>query len=721
MNAFVGTLAAAALTSFAAQAQTEPEALDAGTIILLHATVIGVREDPTVTGASATRVTRERLQALPGGDNQTIAEIIEMQPGTVADSFGSNVHVRGADGAILYVLDGIPILPSALGTKGQLLDTLPTRLVQNLEVLTGGFPVEYGNALGGVVNVTTRRATENPTGELALTYGSYNLMNLAANFSQAVGRFSFIASGNLLSTSRGLDTPDAVAVLHDYRGSGNGFLKADYQLASTDKLSLVVSYLRDHYQIPIDPTMLPLSDAPPGAGRGNDMYGDGPPPFVPYDANPTNEEHTLFSSLTYLHTGQVTTQLSIFEHNVYEGYDCDPSGTLGATADPRSVCSSFTRNAFHTGGLGSASWHMLGGSWKAGMQLDDQHSTLRYSVFSREDSSAAGGADPLSTQSGGDNINTLSAGIYVEDRIELGRLTLMPGLRYDLQRTTFAHANEPPVFLSGPSARLGASYAVSESVLFHAFAGYLWETPVNYDAPVIGQILVPGLAGRTLPVDIKPASSISAELGLAVHPIPSLTIGLDGWGRWTHNMLDHQNIGASDLWASFNWDQGRAWGGDLYATGQLAKYDGCFVLDAFGNVSVQRAQQLDITTQQFLFSADDLAGSRQWTLMDHVQNWTANAGLLLHDWNKHNNASVRLNYGSGFHTGIANNETVPEHTTVDLTASHIFDAPGRPEVAFDVFNLFNDLYAYRIGTGFFGNSQFGALRRFDIRLIVHLG
>ena len=80
-----------------------------------------------------------------------------------------------------------------------------------------------------------------------------------------------------------------------------------------------------------------------------------------------------------------------------------------------------------------------------------------------------------------------------------------------------------------------------------------------------------------------------------------------------------------------------------------------------------------------------------------------------------------MNYGSGFHTGINNTLAVPEHTTFDLSASHTFNVPTRPQVVFDVFNLFNDIYAYRLATGFFGNSQYAPLQRFDVRLILHFG
>jgi TonB dependent receptor len=146
-----------------------------------------------------------------------------------------------------------------------------------------------------------------------------------------------------------------------------------------------------------------------------------------------------------------------------------------------------------------------------------------------------------------------------------------------------------------------------------------------------------------------------------------------------------------------------------------------FILDGFGNLSYAEAEQLGIESQLFLFNPLTLQQADSWTTMDHVQNWTANIGLMLHDADKRNNLSVRVNYGSGFHTGIVTDELVPEHTTVDLTASHTFDMPTQPELAFDAFNLFNDIYAYRLGTGFFGNSQYAALRHFDVRLIFHFG
>jgi hypothetical protein len=686
--------------------------------------IIGDRPDPNLIGASATTVTRQTIESLPGGDNTPVTNLVAMQPGLVQDSFGSNIHFRGNDGAVLYVLDGIPLLSAPVGTVGQLLNIIPTRLVQNMQVFQGGFPVEYSFSLGGVIDIRTRKGTVDPYADVQLTYGTYNTADVAATYSQQFGQLGVVASVDFLTTQRGLDTPDAVPVVNDLRTGGNAFAKLTYELDARDRFELVGIYEQDKFHIPIDPTMLPLSDAPPGSVRGNDVYGDPSPQFVPYSATPTDFERTFFVGASYVHTGEVGTQLSLYAREIYEDFNCDPTGSLGATADPGATCSDFTRDIFHFGLVGNITWQWLpGNSWKAGVQFDDAPSTLTTSVFTRDDASPSGGADPSATLSGSDAYNTITTGVYLEDRIEAGNLTLLPGVRFDLQNTTFGNGSTAPnIFLAGPSVRLGASYAFTDKWVAHAFIGYLFEVPTVFDAPVIAPALNPSLAGQDLPNNLKGATTYSAEVGLTWHPLYRFSVGVDVWGRIMRDWLDHQNIENSNLWAAFNWENGNAVGGDLYFTGEITRFStGRFILDGFGNLSVQYADQTNINSLQYLFPPEDISGSAVTTIQDHVQFWTANLGLMLHDADKMNNLAVFANYGSGFHIGINNNSQVPEHFVMNITASHTFDVPTKPTIAFDAFNLFNDIYAFRLGTGYFGNSQYAPLRRFDVRLIVHFG
>lgn len=105
--------------------------------------------------------------------------------------------------------------------------------------------------------------------------------------------------------------------------------------------------------------------------------------------------------------------------------------------------------------------------------------------------------------------------------------------------------------------------------------------------------------------------------------------------------------------------------------------------------------------------------------LDHVQTWTANVSLDVHDEARATHLSAHFSYGSGMRTGDNDTLSVPGHSTLDLTLRHRFDfwQHVKPEVAVDVFNVFNEVYATRIGNGFVG-SAYGRLRNADVRLIV---
>ena len=138
------------------------------------------------------------------------------------------------------------------------------------------------------------------------------------------------------------------------------------------------------------------------------------------------------------------------------------------------------------------------------------------------------------------------------------------------------------------------------------------------------------------------------------------------------------------------------------------------------------AEGSGISSERFLFSPEEVADKR-WVMLDHVQTWTANLGIDLHDTPASTHVSVVLNYGSGMRTGADSDKTVPSHVIVDLTIRHRFDISSdissdifshlRPEIAVDVLNSFNEVYAYRIGTGYVG-SAYGPLRRVFVRLSV---
>jgi outer membrane receptor protein involved in Fe transport len=89
----------------------------------------------------------------------TISDVISLVPGTTLEN-----NIRGGKSTeVVYLLDGMPVQNLIDGGSGV---ELPQSAVGELSVQTGGFDPEYGNALSGVINVSTRRATDTWTHSL---------------------------------------------------------------------------------------------------------------------------------------------------------------------------------------------------------------------------------------------------------------------------------------------------------------------------------------------------------------------------------------------------------------------------------------------------------------------------------------------------------------------------------------------------------------------------
>ena len=128
---------------------------------------------PATTTGSATQVQREDIQSRPRGDSASVNEILATQPGFVYDALGQ-IYVRGNHGNIQYQLDGVPLPDAVSGLFGQFLSG---RLLENMEVITGGLPAEYGQRLSAVVNLNSRRPSPEGEGRLDLLYGSFDTVS----------------------------------------------------------------------------------------------------------------------------------------------------------------------------------------------------------------------------------------------------------------------------------------------------------------------------------------------------------------------------------------------------------------------------------------------------------------------------------------------------------------------------------------------------------------
>jgi len=110
-------------------------------VVIVDYKVPLIDKDKTVSGGT---VTQEEIQKMPNRDVSSIAATI----GGVFSRDGEAGNVRGArTDATRYYIDGMPVIGSL---------SLPQSAIAQQSVILGGLPAQYGDATGGVIEVTTR-------------------------------------------------------------------------------------------------------------------------------------------------------------------------------------------------------------------------------------------------------------------------------------------------------------------------------------------------------------------------------------------------------------------------------------------------------------------------------------------------------------------------------------------------------------------------------------
>jgi vitamin B12 transporter len=145
-------------------------------------------------------ITGEEMEAQGA---RTIREALKFLPGILGDgTVGTEVNalsgqlIRGSNtGQVLILLDGRPI--NNAGSGGFDLSEFTTNNIQRIEVLPGGGSTLYGSdAIGGVINIITRRPTEKITTEAKFNIGAYGLNQQSIQNSGKKGDISWVVGYN---------------------------------------------------------------------------------------------------------------------------------------------------------------------------------------------------------------------------------------------------------------------------------------------------------------------------------------------------------------------------------------------------------------------------------------------------------------------------------------------------------------------------------------------
>ena len=111
---------------------------------------------------------------------QSVKDVVAMQTGVVQQD--NEVHIRGGrtyENA--YLLDGVSIQDPLAGSGFGL--QLSPGAIQEVEVITGGYNAEYGQATSGIVNITTKEGSQNYSGSLSYKRDHFGFnQNSLSNF-----------------------------------------------------------------------------------------------------------------------------------------------------------------------------------------------------------------------------------------------------------------------------------------------------------------------------------------------------------------------------------------------------------------------------------------------------------------------------------------------------------------------------------------------------------
>ncbi len=151
-------------------------------------------------GSSVTVIDRERLR-----DRQcaSVVQALRDVPGLdVVQSGGAggtaSVFMRGAKSEqTLVLVDGVPLNNASDVGRGADLSQVPVENVERIEVLRGPQSTLYGaDAMGGVINIITKKGSGPASGEVSAEAGSFNTFNEKAEVRGGNSRYNYSAGAS---------------------------------------------------------------------------------------------------------------------------------------------------------------------------------------------------------------------------------------------------------------------------------------------------------------------------------------------------------------------------------------------------------------------------------------------------------------------------------------------------------------------------------------------
>ncbi len=564
--------------------QLSPETVEGEEVVVVAQREL-VRKDVT---ASLSSVGAEEIEAIPVED---FSEVVELQAGVV------DGHFRGGrTGEVGYWVDGVPVTDAY---DGSLSAGVENSSVQEVQVVTGAFSAEYGQAMSGIVNIVTKDGGDEFTGSVHAFSGDYvstrdeiftniddinpvAVRNLEASlggpiikeklsFFSSVRYFNnegwFYGQQRFTRTDVGVNDLGQIALL-DTTGSGNGeFVSMNPFSKINGQLKLTWNVARG-FKIAINGIY----------GTDNSVSGyDHTNKFLPsFARDQFSTNRSFYIKATHLLSNTTFYDLSLsnsykqFESYVYE----DPFDDRYLPNDYAGIRASNVVSNFRIGGTDNGRYERETDTYIAKFdltsQVDNQNQVkmgvefrqhnLKEQSFTSividENSGVVGLFD-----NGSFDVNPFEFSGYIQDKVEVGNLIINAGVRFDYFDANFRVFRDPtdpsvvfaeqrsddlslvfedsePTFKFSP--RLGIAFPVSEGGVVHFSYGHFFQIPnfsLLYQNPYFRlNSGGSGLIGLLGNSNLKPQKTVNGELGYKQELSSSSAIEVTAFFRDIRNL-----------------------------------------------------------------------------------------------------------------------------------------------------------------------------------------
>jgi hypothetical protein len=657
--------------------------------VVVSSQELDISREAIVPSLGATRYTvgPDRLDSQAQGENAPFNQTLLRFPGVAQDSFGQ-LHVRGEHANLQYRIDDV-LIPESIPGFGQVLET---RFADNISLITGALPAQFGFRNTGIVDIHTKSGAAFQEGDASVYGGSFDTILPSFEYGGVTGKLSYYWTGSYLHNGIGIENPTGSAnPLHDDTDQYRMFGYSSYIIDDTSRFVLLTSGYHGEFEIPNSP------------GQTPQFVDQGRSKFNSAALDETQVEGDGYAILAYQKkVDDFNLQASVFTAYSSILFRPDNVGDLIFNG----VASRVDRDIFSNGLEFDASYKLTyQHTLRGGFLFSEQHATVGTStlVFPVDANGNQTSDIPLRIVDNSGKYGYFY-GFYLQDEWKpFEQLTINFGGRFDIV-DAFAHENQL-------SPRINIVYEPLSGTTLHAgFARYFTPPPLEN----VSQATISKFAGTTNESAVNKDSVVKSErayyfdAGATQKIAEGFNVGIDGFYKSSHSVLDEGQFGEALILSSFNYKRGEIYGGEF-----TANYDkGGF--QAYLNAAYGWARGTNVSSAQFLFDPAEFAYiKKNWVFLDHDQRFTGSAGISYtwKDWR----GGIDGLYGNGLRQGFANTQKLSPYETFNVNLSRRIQITEKTalKIRFDVVNLFDKVYELRSGSGIgVFAPQFGQRRGF---------